>query len=718
MSSDDITNKWLFVAYSAKKDGTEDRKGTITHYAGNKGVGRFSCDRLGRYLHMEAKTQNETDVNILELDWGKFEVNSQDEFQSISVLRDKITAFTYPSCLKNINLTHGVILKISGLRDSAHWNKKTILDLKRALGKLIDPFNGKISNRKIEIISPRDIEDDKEIEDEEPANVINGDVENHLFELLENKTTSLKAQICRNLLMVQLIDRGLLIYKTEEDIADDYPDLLNVEFNAVISFLNRTAKAAFRKQMGLPSVQYGSLFLIRNEFRVFPIGEELDDFWGIDRRKQQGYNRYIGTRDLLGCISIQGSDESFNDKFKEASSRNQGLIKTKAVGSLQECVLRCIRKLEAYLTTVTWLDDQDKDESTPARLSLETNRNRVINLVKKLSLTPKIRITYYNRDLISILNEKSNNYQESLSSLKLIAEKNQDKELESEIAKAEKRLIQQQRALDEAKKIAQAEIDARQKAETVAELAAHNERLANEQRLSAEQNLKEEQKRNLFLVASTSKGKEFLECFIHQINMSAANAKQLMQEYLILAKSNSLTNEEIVAAFSEQIESLENIFTLSKFAIFGNFRLDSETINDDLCMFIEQYITKLAPTYESRIKLSCNHLSSTFLLKFNPIEIVVIIDNLISNAKKAGARNIRFDMETDKNILLLKIIDDGNGIKGDTSRIFEKGYTRTNGSGLGLFFCKKLLKKLNADIFLSSFQPKPGTSFTIRIPRR
>ena len=45
MSAHDVENKWLFVAYSAKKDGEEDL-GERRVYAGSKGVGRFSCDRL------------------------------------------------------------------------------------------------------------------------------------------------------------------------------------------------------------------------------------------------------------------------------------------------------------------------------------------------------------------------------------------------------------------------------------------------------------------------------------------------------------------------------------------------------------------------------------------------------------------------------------------------------------------------------------------------
>ena len=51
MSKKDLIDKWLFVAYSAKSDGTEDqsyRDKFKRHYAGAKGIGRLSCDRLAK----------------------------------------------------------------------------------------------------------------------------------------------------------------------------------------------------------------------------------------------------------------------------------------------------------------------------------------------------------------------------------------------------------------------------------------------------------------------------------------------------------------------------------------------------------------------------------------------------------------------------------------------------------------------------------------------
>ena len=421
----------------------------------------------------------------------------------------------------------------------------------------------------------------------------------------------------------------------------------------------------------------------------------------------------------MGCVSIQGTSESFNENFKEASSRNQGLIKTKAVKALQDCVIKCIRKLEAYLTTVIWLDELDKDEDTPSRLKLENNKRKIIDLVKKLSLDPNITVTFYNKDLISILSDKSENFQESLNNLRLIAEKSGDKDLENEISKAEKKLLQQQRALEEAKKIAQAETEARQKAETAAEKAERNERIANEQRESAEKNLKEEQKRNLFLVASADRDKEILEGFLHQITMSSANAKVGMENALIAIQSQEFSQDKMRDILIEQLEVLENICTLSKFGTFANFRLNSGKIKDDICAFVEQYIQKVSKGFESMLELDCISDGSKFVIEFNPMEIGMVIDNLISNSKKARATKFSINIASfpDSNGVQLEITDNGRGITEDYQRIFERGFTRTNGSGIGLFFCRKILDKIGAEIKVSDLQPVHGACFTIRIVR-
>ncbi|WP_236491720.1 ATP-binding protein [Pseudomonas syringae] len=67
MSYEDLTGKWLFVAYSAKRsDRPEDDFRNVAaerrHYAGSKGIGRFSSDRLGEEVVIQSRPKGKSKV--------------------------------------------------------------------------------------------------------------------------------------------------------------------------------------------------------------------------------------------------------------------------------------------------------------------------------------------------------------------------------------------------------------------------------------------------------------------------------------------------------------------------------------------------------------------------------------------------------------------------------------------------------------------------------
>src|SRR5690606_11390950 len=122
MNYDDLVNKWLFVAYSAKKEGTEDESFDYRDsiyvnrpFAGAKGIGRFSCDRLGKTLLLETtKREKNAKTEVLLTEWEKFESNLQTEFVDISVIHETIPVSKH-------NIKHGTILIIEDLR--SNWNR-------------------------------------------------------------------------------------------------------------------------------------------------------------------------------------------------------------------------------------------------------------------------------------------------------------------------------------------------------------------------------------------------------------------------------------------------------------------------------------------------------------------------------------------------------------------------------------------------------------------
>lgn len=717
MDRNDIVNKWLFVAYSAKQEGTEDTSnGPSTdyrenlegnrRYAGSKGVGRFSCDRLGIELSIQSKKATAKKVSYLNVNWNDFEQSIKDEFANIKVQYSEEDNFKLPDWVKPPG-PFGTIIHISSLRED--WNRSKLQQLKQSLAKLINPFGQTDNSFKIELNAPSELDADIEYlsktdEDEQiPNKVINGDVENFIFQTLQQKTTWIKSWIDddQETLKTELIDRNKTIYRISEPLP--YEGLKDSSYECNLFYLNRAAKMTFAKRMGVSSVEFGSIFLFKNGFRVYPIGETTDDSFGIDRRKQQGYARYLGTRDLLGRIDVFGDDS----KFKESSSRDKGLIETDAYYDLEDCLWeKALKRLERYVVDVSWTLKLDMDSEDASFLSGDEARSRVIDVLAKLTSSPNIEVEYYASDLLEIINNKSSGFEKTIDNISSLAERLGDASLAERAEKAKQQFEELQRSEAQALEYAEKERSARQEAERKA--------------FKVTKQLATEQEKNLFLSSQQTRDKETLEILHHQVVIYATNALNQIQSELFKLKNSQIlpSREELVEKFGALLDWNQHIIAASRFATSANFKMRSNKIEEDLATFIEQYIKNICPMYESRLTINVTKDTKKLVKEFTPIEISIIIDNLIDNAKKAKANTINFSLTSPKsNLLEVLVSDDGFGISEDISdldSIFNKGVTTTEGSGIGLYNVKLYLESINGSISVKK-SDEFGTTFNIRI---
>src|SRR5690606_37161308 len=163
-------------------------------YAGAKGIGRFSCDRLGSNLYLETiKDKPNTKVESLVTDWEKFDSDITDEFINISVLHETLKKSSYRK-------EKGTVLEITNLRSD--WDREKLLTLKRSLAKLINPNTQEKNDKfKINLNVESELEEDKRIIEQgekkkksEGAiynDIVNGEIKNLIFETLDLKTTKI-----------------------------------------------------------------------------------------------------------------------------------------------------------------------------------------------------------------------------------------------------------------------------------------------------------------------------------------------------------------------------------------------------------------------------------------------------------------------------------------------------------------------------------------------
>lgn len=228
MWSKDLNDKWLFVAYSAKREQRSERDfrdvaADRGHYAGSKGIGRFSSDRLGGEIVLQTRPKSlKVDVvHRLLIDWQRFDADDKEQFGKVPVVYSETKAFELPDELRKFgdSLEHGTIIEIRKLKHA--WNRARILDLKSSLAKLINPFGDKGDHFSIYIVAPAEVAGDKQVSAEASKtgegplakDIVNGLVGNFIFSELQEKTTFIRVEIAGEKLNTTLVDRSEVVYK-------------------------------------------------------------------------------------------------------------------------------------------------------------------------------------------------------------------------------------------------------------------------------------------------------------------------------------------------------------------------------------------------------------------------------------------------------------------------------------------------------------------------
>ncbi|MFN2438857.1 MAG: sensor histidine kinase, partial [Chitinophagaceae bacterium] len=109
-------------------------------------------------------------------------------------------------------------------------------------------------------------------------------------------------------------------------------------------------------------------------------------------------------------------------------------------------------------------------------------------------------------------------------------------------------------------------------------------------------------------------------------------------------------------------------------------------------------------------------------LKGDSLLLKMLVNNLLENANKYSEKHtaIICRLQKKENNVKLEIIDEGIGITdNEKKKVFEKFYRsgneqtrKTQGTGLGLFICKKIAQSHKSDIIITD-NVQGGTNFTV-----
>lgn len=292
MSFAEIQSNWMEIGTTSKEGTTERqviRDGRILKRVinGEKGIGRFGCDKLGSKLVMTATGNLGAETSVLSIDWNTLDDHKK-KLQDVQ-FECHVT--------QNIHVQKtGVTLEISELRDI--WTNQDILNLKKQLKKMVSPFS-------------------QEQDDFSIILKFGNYSEKVTNDSLEYATTGINAKLsAAGNLNYTIFDENST---TSNSISVPTPSFGPVEIK--ILYMDAPAKRAFARRNGISTREYGNIKLFRDNFRILPYGEMENDWLGIDNKHAQAVFRSLGTRDIIGYVQITKKD---NPSLKDATNR-QGL---------------------------------------------------------------------------------------------------------------------------------------------------------------------------------------------------------------------------------------------------------------------------------------------------------------------------------------------------------------------------------------------------------
>lgn len=713
MSAADISDKWLFIAYSAKSDGTEDdnyRSKIRRDFAGAKGIGRLSCDRLARYLTMNTVSEETDTLEILKVDWAKFENRQKENIDTIPVEHESTNGnYVFPD-----NSSHGTSLSFTGLHGK--WGVDEIFGLRKSLEKMIAPLTG-TDDFQIEIIATNFTEHDdllrtqiseakeryEDLNDRERAeiakwenSILNGPIRNSISDVLKIKTTQIESKLRDGKIVTRLSDRGVLMYEIEED--NKYSKL--EEASVDLYYLNRAAKYNFSLLMGMTPVNYGNVFLFRNGFRIMPYGEFDDDSWGLNQRNQQGYNRNLSTRELFGRVDVHSDSVNM---FKEVSSRDGGLIDSEETRQLHAYFDAVERRLERYVSGVLWGEAflrndyfrserlaqearedirKDKDSDNPDDVFKNIgSRVDFLQLVKSLVNDNSITVHYYNSSLADILSNATETEMLNtgfLDDVRKVAERTNDETLQASIAAFERRLAELQRSKEEAEK-KNVELEAIQK--------------------ELQKELDAQQQRSQYLISTRNLTQE-VQDINHAISINSTELVNLISNLSGGVSSGSYSQQRVLEKLREASFYVNKIKQLSMLITKADIVSLKNKQSVDVMEYVQEYVSNFKSTLDFHVDKGGLPVVRRML---SLLDIAIVLDNLISNSKKNGAKNVGVFFAMEGGRLILDFSDNGYGVDLDMytpESIFNEGVTnKSGGSGIGLSTIRFTMEnKLNGSV--------------------
>lgn len=209
--------------------------------------------------------------------------------------------------------------------------------------------------------------------------------------------------------------------------------------------------------------------------------------------------------------------------------------------------------------------------------------------------------------------------------------------------------------------------------------------------------------------------KEYIETWVHEIKTPIASSK------LIIENNKNETTNKINHELDKVDEFIEQVLYYSRSEeVSRDYRIKKIELRPIINAVVR---AKSRDFINKKITLELENLEEEIYTDEKWLMFILnqIIQNSIKYSKEKGAK-IKISAQRKENAIQLIVEDNGMGIPvSDIRRVFEKNFTGENGrkvgksTGMRLYICKRLCKRLSIGIDISSEENK-YTKISLLLP--
>jgi two-component system CheB/CheR fusion protein len=221
---------------------------------------------------------------------------------------------------------------------------------------------------------------------------------------------------------------------------------------------------------------------------------------------------------------------------------------------------------------------------------------------------------------------------------------------------------------------------------------------------------------------------EFISLASHQLRTPATAVKQyvgmLTHDYAGKVSAAQMSMLNVVYESNErQLEIIEDLLRVAKVDA-GKIHLQKSPY--DMVQQVELVIQAQAVLFKSRDQsVMLNKPAKQIIASVDQKLMLMVLENVLDNAGKysGGGKQVTIDIEQNDEYTTISIKDNGVGIhKSDRQKLFKKFSridnelsTSVRGTGLGLYWAKKILDLHDGSIEVTS-TPNKGSTFIVKTP--